>query len=248
LGCSAAFTIDPTHQSGEEVALVMELKEVPSNVASVCGPLANEIKTAITQEHSLNIATLWFLQPRTVPKTSSGKIARAWCRKGYLNHTLKVVHRQNFKELNQSFEIDTDKGASAAPSKPASKVDASTIRAMSKAEILSRLTQDVSRVGSIPPESLNKTTPLVSMLDSLTISQFKGLLENQYGVTLSDEYLFRETTTLAKLVEVVKLGHAPDDTGADGAAANGASAASVGQAKGLAGAMGCPPGVVCAIL
>jgi acyl-CoA synthetase (AMP-forming)/AMP-acid ligase II len=30
-GCSAAFTIDPTHEGGEEVALVAELREVPND-------------------------------------------------------------------------------------------------------------------------------------------------------------------------------------------------------------------------
>jgi len=34
-GCSAAFTIDPTHEGGEEVALVVELREVPSEKVSV---------------------------------------------------------------------------------------------------------------------------------------------------------------------------------------------------------------------
>jgi acyl carrier protein len=286
LGCSAAFTIDTTKGGGEDVALVMELKEVPANIGTVCTPLANEIKSAITQEHSLNITSLWFLQPRSVPKTSSGKIARAWCRKGYLNGTLKVVHKQTFKEAVQPLELEansadtdgdkisngvsgntknnnsldshhhhhTEATSSAATSsqptagKPGTKGDAAAIRSMSKQEILTRLTQDISRVGSLPADSLKKTTPLVSMLDSLTISQFKGMLENQYSVTLSDEYLFRETTTLAKLVEVVKLGYAPDDNGADGTAANAGNNGSIGQAKGLAGALGCPPGVVCVIL
>ena len=29
-GCSAAFTIDPTHEGGEEVALVAELRDIPT--------------------------------------------------------------------------------------------------------------------------------------------------------------------------------------------------------------------------
>lgn len=34
-GCSAAFTIDPTHEGGEEVALVAELREVPNDKVSL---------------------------------------------------------------------------------------------------------------------------------------------------------------------------------------------------------------------
>jgi hypothetical protein len=92
------------------------------------------------------------------------------------------------------------------------------------------------------------------MLDSLTISQFKGLLESHYAVKLSDEYLFRESTTVMKLSDIVKLGYAPDDTSTAGhgvGAGNATprqSSAQVGASKGLAGALGCPPGVVCVIL
>jgi hypothetical protein len=88
------------------------------------------------------------------------------------------------------------------------------------------------------------------MLDSLSLSQFKGMLENSYSVDISDEYLFRESTTLLKLVEVVKLGYAPDDeanTTPATSASNGAIS-TPGQAKGIAGVLGCPPGVVCTIL
>ena len=38
------------------------------------------------------------LKSRSVPKTTSVKIARAWCRKGYLADTLDVVHRWQGKE------------------------------------------------------------------------------------------------------------------------------------------------------
>jgi acyl-CoA synthetase (AMP-forming)/AMP-acid ligase II/acyl carrier protein len=251
LGCSAAFTIDTTHQGGEEVALVMELKEVPypKEVETVCLSLANKIRSDINREHSLGVTEIVFLQPRTVPKTSSGKIARAWCRKGFVAGTLKVIFRNSFKmDSKSSFEIDQTQSGSSGRAHSTPR-DAATIRAMSKEAILARLIADVSRVGSIPLESIENKVALVFMIDSLTLSQFKGLLESHYAVKISDEYLFRETTTLTKLVEVVKLGYAPDD--ADGhAALSGTSpvTASPGTVGGLAGTLGCPPGVVCIIL
>ena len=88
------------HEGGEEVALVMELKEVPGSADSserVCKPLADAVHAAIMQEHSLSITEIAFLKTRTVPKTSSGKIARSWCRKGFVNGTLSVVYRKSFK-------------------------------------------------------------------------------------------------------------------------------------------------------
>jgi acyl-CoA synthetase (AMP-forming)/AMP-acid ligase II len=253
-GCSAAFTIDPTHEGGEEVALVMELSEVPANkkdVERICQPLAQEIRSAINQEHSLGIATIALLKTRTVPKTSSGKIARSWCRKGFVNGTLQIVYQKNFKHSLPAFEIEQTEVMTngAAERKEITAMDAQKIRSMSREDILNKLVTDVSRVGSLPVESIEKNVALITMLDSLTISQFKGLLESSYAVKISDEYLFRETTTLAKLVDVVKLGYAPDDGEGDHAAAAAAShAVPPGTARGLAGALGCPPGVRCVIL
>ncbi len=137
---------------------------------------------------------------------------------------------------------------------------AEKIRAMSKEAIIGKLASDAARAASIPPDSIDKKAALVTMMDSITLSQFKGLLETHYAVKISDEYLFRESTTLTKLVEVVKLGYAPDDeadadtntnanAGGSGAPpSNGPSSSPAGTAGGCAGALGCPPGVVCTIL
>ena len=257
LGCSAAFTVDPTHQGGEEVALVMELKEVPGSadaVEQICKPLADSIKAAIMQEHSLSITEIAFLKTRTVPKTSSGKIARSWCRKGFLNGTLSVVYQKSFRTSNtnsfpEPLEVEAGKPATCQPHESTNftKANADDIRALSKDEIYQRLLADLVKVASIDRSMIQPTSPLSSIMDSLTISQFKGLYESHYAVKISDEYLFRESTTLQKLVEVAKLGHAPDD---DGSAAPGSGGVGVaGEGDGCAQRVfGCPPGVSCTIL
>ena len=267
LGCSAAFSIDPTGQGGEEVALIMELKEIPSSkdVSSICDPLANQIRSLINQDHSIGLNTITFLKPRTIPKTSSGKIARSWCRKAYVAGTLNSVYQKSFKTAETStLEIESGNGIPDDPQqqvpnanvKPPVATDALTIRAMSKDHIMKMLVTDVGRVANMNVNTVDTKASLIHMLDSLSITQFKGMLENNYAVKLSDEYLFRESTTIVKLVEVVKLGYAPDDTvGADGAnvapgtmPSNHGTTPVPGQAKGLAGALGCPPGVVCVIM
>ena len=254
-GCSAAFSIDPTREGGEEIALVVELKEVPkaAQVQSVCLPLANAIRGSVNQQHSLGLSEIVFLHPKTVPKTSSGKIARAWCRKSYVNGSLAVLFRHSFKLDVSPLEIEPV-GAENAPqsaAKKSSEENIAELRALSRDEILTKLALDLSQMASIPTSSIGKDAAIVTILDSLTITQFKGLLENSYGATLSDEYLFRETTTLRILADVVKLGYAPNDV-QNGDPGNShppaATSPSPGAAKGLAGALGCPPGVVCVIL
>lgn len=251
LGCSAAFTVDPTHQGGEEVALVMELKEVPGSADSterVCKPLADSVHAAVMQEHSLSISEIAFLKTRTVPKTSSGKIARSWCRKGLVNGTLSIVYRKSFRSASTDGAkkpIELEPGSSQ-PKTNGSTANAKPdeIRALSKEELYQHLLTDLVKVASIDRNVIQATAPLTSMLDSLTISQFKGLYESNYAVKISDEYLFRESTTLQKLVEVAKLGHAPDDEGGDGAP-GGIPTEGEGCAQRV---LGCPPGVNCVIL
>jgi acyl-CoA synthetase (AMP-forming)/AMP-acid ligase II len=246
LGCTAAFTIDTNRGQGEEGALIMEIKE-SSTPTQTCEDLINKVRAYVNQEHSLALAEIILIKPKTVPKTSSGKIARAWCRKAFIANSLQVVHRKSFRVNNEgtlSFETEGQPKTANDTNRITSEQDFALLRSMSKAEILAKLQSDVDKVAG--PVSVDKTTPLVNFMDSVTLSQFKGMLENSYDVKLSDEYLFRESTTLQKLVEVVKLGYAPDDC-RDGDA-RPAPPPQAPTAGGLAGALGCPPGVRCTIL
>eukprot|EP00563_Minutocellus_polymorphus_P004895 CAMPEP_0181045032 /NCGR_PEP_ID=MMETSP1070-20121207/13587_1 /TAXON_ID=265543 /ORGANISM="Minutocellus polymorphus, Strain NH13" /LENGTH=834 /DNA_ID=CAMNT_0023123525 /DNA_START=136 /DNA_END=2636 /DNA_ORIENTATION=- len=267
-GCVAAFSVDPVGASGDDVALVAELREAPSakDVEAVCAPIANEIRAAINQEHSLGVAHIVLLRPRTIPKTTSGKIARSWCRKAYIAASLNAVYKKSFRveaSGTPSFVAESQSTSSSAPTSTpsaavppvaAKSVDPEVIRNMGKDAILKKLVGDVCRLGSMSPDMVDKSAALITMLDSLSISQFKGMLEQEYATKLSDEYLFREDTTLTKLVEVVRLGYAPDDGGdaqeGGGGGGGGVGGHGGGQAVnavgssggGLAGALGCPPG------
>ena len=244
-GCSAAFTIDPTSPGEEEVALVMELREVPppSQAEELCKKLADDVRATIIQDHSLGISQIVFLKTKTVPKTTSGKIARAWCRKSFLAGTLEVVYKKSFRDNTSDLQIDQSEASAVV-----SKASISDLRAMSTDEIVDRLRGDVSKIGQVPVDSIDSTTALVTILDSLSISQFKGRLESAYAVKISDEYLFGESVTLTKLAEVVKLGHAPNGDDTNGEIVATSNVVSHGTADGLAGALGCPPGVVCCVI
>ena len=202
------------------------------------------------------------LRPKTVPKTTSGKIARAWCRKAFSGKKLDIIFMKSFEEKeNIEKNIDNSNSnvgdvqpleieqASAPPSSSMDGYTADEIRSMDLLSIQDKLLSDIGTFASIPPQSIDKRAPLVTMMDSLTISQFKGMLEHQYKTTLSDEYLFHDTTSVSKLVEVVKLGYARDDLPSEGN--NNTIDSSIyvpGRNKGLAGKLGCPPGVYCIVM
>mmetsp|Transcript_28439 Transcript_28439/g.33085 ORF Transcript_28439/g.33085 Transcript_28439/m.33085 type:complete len:818 (-) Transcript_28439:80-2533(-) len=254
-GCSAAFTVDPISGGDEEVAIVLELREVPDtkNKQAICESIVEALRGAIFQEHSLTVSHIVLLVPKTVPKTSSGKIARARCRKGFLNNSLQTIYSKAYIVQKSSMEIEPttggdDTNGASAPNEP--KVDPESIRRLSKKSIEKKLMKEIGKHVPIPPSSISKNHALTTMMDSLTLSQFKGVLEYEYATQLSDGYLFRSSTTISKLVDIVKLGYAPDD-GEDTADGDGNDASphgGIGESRGLAGALGCPPGVCCVVM
>jgi hypothetical protein len=79
-----------------------------------------------------------------------------------------------------------------------SKEEIQELRNLSRDEIKDKLKLDVSKIGQIPPDCIDDDTALITVLDSLSLSQFKRSLESGYAVQISDEYLFGETTSLTK--------------------------------------------------
>ena len=209
-------------------------------LAVECRIIVDKLRGVINQEHSLSLAHIILLPPRTIPKTTSGKITRNGCRNAYLQKTLKGIFATSFTTNKTSFEMHQDHPKS---------VDPETIRSLEKNEIMKRLTADIGRILSMPPSSVPLDSSMATMMDSLSLSQFKGLLEARYSTRLSDEYLFREGSTINKLVEVVKLGYAPDDNVDGSTSGAGSGGGSNNHAtRTCSQAMGCPPGVCCVVM
>lgn len=226
-GCTALFDVESS------IVLLMEVRNKRSDYKELCGRL----HAVIQQEHGVGLSHVIFLEARSVPKTTSGKIARAWCRKAFLEGSLKILFQKSFVN---DIVIEKQDDSNATP------LTSSEIKNLSTQEIKQKLLTEISQIVNIPPEEINIHSSLLSQFDSLSISQCKGMLENNYGIKISDEYLFQEHVTVDKLVEVVRLGYAPDDSGEGGA---GAGSTAPTRKKDCGEMLGCPPGVVkCAVM
>jgi acyl-CoA synthetase (AMP-forming)/AMP-acid ligase II len=85
-GCGAAFSVPV---NGEEVLVVVqELRTV--HTVDVEG-LAARSRRAVLEECGVDLHALALIEPRTIPKTSSGKIQRRVCREAFLAGTLPSV-------------------------------------------------------------------------------------------------------------------------------------------------------------
>ena len=82
----AAFTVEV--EGREQLVVVQELHH--RKQGDLDG-VFQSIRRAISAEHELNVDAILLLKAGSVPKTSSGKIQRHACRKGYLEGSLDVI-------------------------------------------------------------------------------------------------------------------------------------------------------------
>jgi len=155
-----------------------------------------------------------------------------------LSKTLNTVYTKSFanpSSTNSSLEIVN--GHDSTTKNQRSPQD---IRNLEKSIIKNEMKTSIGSLISIPAESVSNGEALNTMLDSLAMSQLKGLIEREYSVeSIPDEFLFQDTTTLNTLVEVVKLGRVPSDADFN---------ANMNGPKSCSEAMGCPPGVCCIVI
>ena len=78
------------------------------------------------------------LQPRTIPKTTSGKIARQWVKTGYLKGTLTVIDEYS------NLSTITNSGRSSCGS--AARTDKGTVVTVSQADLDSKKAIDPTLV------------------------------------------------------------------------------------------------------
>lgn len=184
--------------------------------ASKYPEIARAIRDIVSTSHGLALSTVCLLQTRSIPKTTSGKIARAWCRRGFLENTLQIVYRLDAEkeaEAEVAGEVGTPgnkaKGASGyakvSTSDPAAAatVDgaatpavvtlpavtgkahtAEEVRALPLTEIAKQLEDLLLQVAAQGPSPLtaplDQNMPVTAMgLDSMTLVQFKGVLEKR---------------------------------------------------------------------
>lgn len=92
-GCSAAFSVSHTGGHTEMVVYVAEVIEKVQNDSDILAKIVTSCRQAVSTEHGLTLSSVVLLKTRSVPKTTSGKIARIWCKRGFIDGTLSVLHR-----------------------------------------------------------------------------------------------------------------------------------------------------------
>lgn len=84
-GCSAAFSL--AQEDKEVLILVAEAQGSEEELRAA----REAVKQALVEEFQVEAEQIVFISPRTIPKTSSGKIQRYACREAFLQGSLEVV-------------------------------------------------------------------------------------------------------------------------------------------------------------
>ena len=221
-GCSAAFSIKRTdgaeksNSHTEGVAYVAEIKAdvSPSEFSSI----VERARAVVIEDHGVSLLLVALLkvgfvsknafigvicncllarQTRTVPKTTSGKIARSWCRRALDEGTLEIVHRwEGDAEVQVATNDTVQAEASGGKFSPmgvenSSEDDdlissAEDIRSMELSAIEALLEKklfQVSSQGAAPlTMPIDRDTCFSAFgLDSMTVVQYKGVIENKYA-------------------------------------------------------------------
>lgn len=181
--------------------------------------IIHRIRTTIAAEHGVSLSSVCLLETRSVPKTTSGKIARSWCRKAFLEGSLKVLVRFD-SIVDEAYEVEgltnNSNVAEAVTIDPVvdaqeSRLSSMELRALPLNEIVSQLEVMLIRIagqnGILLSSPIDSSSPIISFgLDSLTVVQFNGVLHKKFYCILPDDYLFSQHASLTELAQSVKTG------------------------------------------
>ncbi|WP_419418748.1 fatty acyl-AMP ligase [Legionella sp. D16C41] len=96
LGCTAAFSL--VSDGHERLAIAAEVKQ-PLGLNDYLN-IIQKIRTNISIEHSLETYLIALLPPKTIPKTTSGKLRRSYTKQLLESNQLKLLYRWDLEARN----------------------------------------------------------------------------------------------------------------------------------------------------
>jgi amino acid adenylation domain-containing protein len=183
-GSGAAFAIEV--EGVERLVIVQELSD-PSAPRTA---LRKRVRKAVVETHGIAPYEIVFVGPRTLPKTSSGKIQRAACRLAYLEGRI----------LEEGGSLERSDGlASGSILEVAGEASADSYLP----RVVRFLTDEIARLLSHAPEAISSRDSLASLgLDSMGAFELKYQAETALGVELPLT-LFLEDLPLEEIAEII---------------------------------------------
>ncbi|HEX8186610.1 MAG TPA: condensation domain-containing protein, partial [Blastocatellia bacterium] len=199
-GC-AAFAL---HIEGEErLAIVAEadLRNTDNNPDTIL----EAIRRTVAEGHEAHVHTIALLQPKSIPKTSSGKIQRHACREGLLSSNLKVLVTSVAEGLEES-ELENAASQEWEAEDLTLCAELELGDAAARRQLIERLVRrQLGRYLRLKPEAMNlATAPAGLGVDSLMALEIQAGFEKSLGLRLPDGFMWQHPT-LELLIERLLL-------------------------------------------
>ena len=221
LGCGAAFSVELYGEEQLVIAQEVERSYLRNlNVDEVVGA----IRQAVAEQHELQVYAVLLLKTGSISKTSSGKIQRYACRKGFLAGDLELVGdwtenpRSKAEFLNLQAEVEslyqqlsTDKLQRFTLDKTTVDETAGLLEQTQTAEAIQAwLVSKISGHLKVAPDVIDiRETFSRYGLDSVTAVSVSGELEKWLGRRLSPTLVY-DYPTIKALAQ--HLAEAPDNS------------------------------------
>ena len=169
--CGAAFTVDA---DAEERLVIVHEVEMRGDFDAVI----DAIRRAVAEEYEVQPYAVVLIKPRSIPKTSSGKIQRRACRARYLDGELEIVAQSHMEEVSDICGSE---------------------RVADLHSLEDYLQERIARKLRVAPSRINWNRPLISLgLDSLMAVELQAEVETALGVMLPMGS-FMQSSSIAEL-------------------------------------------------
>ncbi len=179
-GCQAAFAIE--HEDQEKLVIVQEIRIDQSqdytNIAAI-------IRNRVFKLHGVNPYAILLVKPKTLSKTTSGKIRRQTCRQLYLNNQLATL----FTDQQNPNDVQS--------STLATKINLQSEEVQSSLSIHSLIKQ-LAHITHLPATEIQEDWHLSELgINSLTLVELQYSIEKQFQVQIPMEFLLTDPTIKA---------------------------------------------------
>jgi len=184
-GCNAVFSTDIDGQ--ERLVVVQEVRNPKKLDAD---EVIKAIRQSVTETHELMVYSVVLIRPRTIPKTSSGKIQRRATKKEFLEGSLKVVKQWIAPAFTEQDEVLSDEEI-LQQEKVTKPTDADiTLEKILEVEselrlniLITYLQDEVANVTHLNANQIDIYQPVTSFgIDSISVIELKHEIDSRLEV------------------------------------------------------------------
>ena len=151
---------DELDAADDHVGVVAEIRDANTDIES-CRKLHARIAMIVRKHHGLTATKIALIKPRTLPRTTSGKVQRQGSKKGLLNGTLQVVNGGLFSLDDVEAILKSDVVAKITQQQNA--VVSEDTRESCSSALENRILEVFCRVGGISKDAVNDGNSLMEL-------------------------------------------------------------------------------------